>query len=106
MNIHIAEAKTNFVKLNKDEWESGWWLIEEHQAKNLVGGDIFFHKSRQQPSYYGGRIVGYRIEEEEAHKGMIVFRLKYDEACRNIKTEKTGWFKAIKIIDPVTAGAE
>jgi len=106
MNIHIVEAKNNFIKVSNNEWESGWWKLEESQAQKLVGGDIFFHKTRQEPSYYGGRILGYRIEEDETHKGMIVFKLRHDKACRDIKTEKTGWFKAIKITGEDTEETE
>ena len=99
MNIHIVEIKNNFVKLSSDEWESGWWPLEESKAQKLIGGDIFFHKTRMEPSYYGGRILGYRVEEGEDNRGMIIFKLKYSKACRNIRTERTGWSKAIKITD-------
>jgi len=97
MNIHIVEIKHNFVKLSNDEYESGWWQVDETKAQKLVGGDIYFHKTRGEPSYYGGRILDYRVDEEEIHRGMIIFKLKYSKDCRNIRTEKTGWAKAIKI---------
>jgi hypothetical protein len=99
MNIHIVEIKNNFVKLSDEEWESGWWQLDESKAQKLVGGDIYFHKTRQEPSFYGGRILGYRVAEEEANRGRIIFKLRYNKACRNIRTEKTGWSKAIKIIE-------
>ena len=97
MNIHIVEIKNNFVRLSNDEWESGWWQLEESKAQKLVGGGIYFHKTRSEPSFYGGRILGYRVEEGQEHRGMIIFKLKYDQECRNIKTEKTGWSKTMKI---------
>jgi hypothetical protein len=97
MNIHIVEIKNNFVKLSNDEWESGWWQLEESKAQKLVGGDIYFHKTRQEPSFYGGKILSYRVEQDEEYRGRIIFKLKYSQACRNIRTGKTGWSKAIKI---------
>jgi len=98
MNIHIVGVKHPFVKLNNNEWESGSLPLEESKAQQLVGGDIFFHKTRTEPSYYGGRILDYRVDEEEENRGRIIFKLKYLKECRNVKTEKTGWSKAIKII--------
>jgi hypothetical protein len=98
MNIHLIEQLNNFVKLQDDTWESGWWNIDESKVKKLIGGDIYFHKKQQEPSFYGGTITGYRIEQEGQYEGKIVFRLEYNAACRNVKTDKTGWSKKMKII--------
>lgn len=99
MNIHIVEAKNNFVKLSNDEYESGCLQLDEVKAKKLVGGDIFFHKTRGEPSFYGGKILDYRVDDSNSHRGMIIFKLKYCGSSRNVRTEKTGWSKAIKITD-------
>lgn len=99
MNIHIVEVKNSFVKLSNDEYESGCSQLDEAKAEKLVGGDIYFHKTRSEPSFYGGRIINYRLETGEAQKGMIVFILRYNKGCRNIRTDKNGWSKSIKITD-------
>lgn len=100
MNIHIvAELKNNFFKLNDTEWESGWWQLDESKARELIGGKIYFHKKRQEPSFYGGKILGYRVDQGEQHRGRIIFKLQYSHACRNIRTDKSGWSKELKIID-------
>ena len=65
MNIHLVEPLNHFVKLQDNVWESGWWQLDEGQAKKLVGGEIYFHKKRQEPSFYGGTILGYRVHRRE-----------------------------------------
>jgi hypothetical protein len=99
MNIHLIENLNNFVKLQDNIWESGWWNIDEDKAKKLVGGEIYFHKKQQEPSFYGGTITGYRIEQDGQYQGRIIFTLRHSKACRNVKTDKHGWSKKMKIID-------
>ncbi len=102
MNIHLVEPLNNFVKLQENVWESGSWGLDEGQAKELVGGEIYFHKKRQEPSFYGGTILGYRVHQDGEYQGRIVFQLRHSQACRNVRTDKSGWVKDIKIvqIDP------
>jgi len=99
MNIHLIEKFNNFVKLQDNTWESGWWSIDESKAKKLVGGEIYFHKKQLEPSFYGGTITGYRIEQDGQYEGKIIFKLQYSETGRNVKTDKHGWSKKMKIID-------
>jgi len=49
MNIHMVEPLNNFVKLPDNSWESGWWTIDESKARELVGGEIYFHKKKGSP---------------------------------------------------------
>jgi hypothetical protein len=99
MNIQIVEQKNNFVKLHDNVWESGWWQLDESKAQKLIGGEIYFHKKRQEPSFYGGTVLGYRVEQEEPYRGRIVFKLQYRHTCRDIRTDKVGWSKEMKIIE-------
>ena len=94
----MVEPLNNFVKLPDSKWESGWWNIEESKAKKLVGGEIYFHKKQQEPSFFGGSITGYRIDQDAQYQGKIIFTLQYNAACRNVKTDKHGWSKKMKII--------
>jgi len=52
MNIHVIEQLNNFVKLPDNKWESGWWSLDENKAQKLVGGVIYFHKKRNEPSFW------------------------------------------------------
>lgn len=99
MNIHLIETSNNFVKLSDGKWESGRWDIDESKAKELIGGEIYFHKKKQEPSFFGGSIIGYRIDQDERYQGNIVFMLRYNTACRNVKTNTQGWSKKMKIIN-------
>lgn len=98
MNIHLIEKLNNFVKLQDNLWESGWWSLDEVKAKKLVGGEIYFHKQQQEPSFYGGTIIGYRIEQDGQYQGKIVFKLQHSEGCRNVKTDKNGWSRRMKLV--------
>ena len=98
MNVHIIEPVNNFVKLADDKWESGWWSIDENKAKKLIGGEIYFHKKRFEPSFFGGAITDYRIDQSSPYQGKIVFIFQYNVNCRNVSTDKRGWSKRIKII--------
>jgi hypothetical protein len=98
MKIHLIETANNFNKLREKIWECGWWKLEEDKAKKLIGGHIYFHKKRSEPSFYGGSIRGYRVKQEEPNQGKIIFEFEYHSACRGIKTDKTGWSIAKKIV--------
>lgn len=98
MNIHMVEPLNNFVKLPDSSWESGWWSIDESKAKELVGGEIYFHKKQGEPSFFGGTITGYRLDQDAQFQGKVAFTLNYNAACRNVRTDKNGWSKKMKII--------
>jgi len=98
LNIHLIEHSNNFAKLQDNVWESGWWNIDERRAQELVGGEIYFHKKRQEPSFYGGTILGYRVEADGQYQGRIIFKLQHSPSCRNVRTDKSGWSKEMKII--------
>jgi hypothetical protein len=100
MNIHLVEPSHNFKSLHDDTWESGWWKLNESKAQQLVGGEIYFHKKRQEPSFFGGTVLGYRVEQDGQHQGSIVFKLQHSQSCRNVRTDKSGWSKDMKIISP------
>ncbi len=108
MKIHVIEHLNNFTRLKDDLWECGWWKLSEEKARKLVGGKIYFHKSRVEPSFYGGTIRGYRIQNAGQHQGKIVFEFEYDAACRNARTDKYGWSMEMKIVmepDQASAGS-
>jgi hypothetical protein len=98
MGIHLVEPLNHFVKLKDNVWESGWWRLDESEAKKLIGSEIYFHKKRQEPSFYGGTILEYRVSHDGEYPGRIIFTLRHSLSCRNVRTDKTGWTKDVKII--------
>jgi len=98
MKIHVVEKMNNFRKLKDNLWESSGWKLDEGKAKKLIGGEIYFHKEREEPSFYGGTIKGCRVEQEGLNQGRIIFEFQYHQECRNIRTDRTGWSMKMKII--------
>ena len=98
MKIHLTLSSNNFKKLKDNMWECGWWQVAEKQAQELIGHEIYFHKKRSEPSFYGGTIKGYRVDEEGQCRGKTIFMFEYGKECRNITTDRTGWSKEMKII--------
>jgi len=104
VNIHLIENVNNFARLKDNAWESGWWVLDESKALKLVGGEIYFHKKQREPSFYGGTITGYRVEQNGQYEGRIVFAFEHTQSCRNVKTDKHGWSKKMKLIGLTESG--
>lgn len=98
MKIHLIENANNFNKLREKIWECGWWKVDEGEARKLIGGHIYFHKKRAEPSFYGGTIRGYRVEPDAPNQGRIIFEFEYQSGCRGVKTDKLGWSVTKKIV--------
>ena len=107
--IHLVERTDNVRKTdrNKNEWETGWWAVPEENAKKLIGSVLYLHRSKLQPSHFGGEILSYRIEEAGPEAGRVVFTLRADADCKGVKTDGKGWSKDQKIFwdAPVSAQA-
>lgn len=88
--IHIVEKQDRFIRIKEGEYESGFWPIADKIPDKLVGGLILFHQERNSPSYFGGRILSYRMQEGGENDARIIFRFRYEDKCRGIPTEG-GW---------------
>lgn len=84
--IHfICRGRLNLKTTAFPEFESGFWDISEEDAARLVGGMIYLHESKPEPSYFGGTITAYRVEEiAEAHAQRIVFTVVSQQEGRGI----------------------
>ena len=76
--IHLIERTDNVRKVDKDknEWESGFWPVSEEVAKTLIGGALYLHRGKQQPSHFGGEILSYRVEQSGPEAPCVVFTLR------------------------------
>jgi len=64
-----------------------------------MGADIYFHKKQKEPSFYGGKIISYRIyNENDKHKGRIIFRFEYARDHRGVLAGAGGWSNEMKIV--------
>jgi hypothetical protein len=98
--IHLIE-KRGYIKKLKDrerEYESGWWVVSEETAQSLIGGLIFFHEAKTKPSFFGGTILGFRIETEGEYQDRIIVRFESSLECKNVKAGAEGWAQAMKIV--------
>ena len=86
-------------KLEGRIFESGLWAVTAQTAQSLLEGDIYFHKRQKEPSFFGGKILGYRIHgEEDEYQGRIIFRFEYSAGHRNVSAGSGGWSNEKKIV--------
>ena len=96
--IHLIEKNDRIRPVNTFH-ESGYWILPQETAQALVGGDIYFHKKRNEPSFYGGKITGWRIHEDnDQFKNRIIFIFEFSQAHKNVLAEKGGWSYDRKIV--------
>ncbi len=100
MNIHLIEKKglLKMINIKEERYESGFWRMSEDIARNLIKGNIYFHKRQTEPSFLGGVILSYRIHNEEGeYFGRIVFTFQAMIGHKNVKTGREGWRREMKI---------
>lgn len=97
--IHFLERSEKVRKMDpmKNEWESGFWEVTEENAQKLVGATLYLHRTKHQPSHFGGRILSYRIEKG-ASSPRVVFTVRAAVDCKDVKTPPRGWAKDHKIL--------
>ncbi len=97
--IHLIERLRNFQRIEGNIYESGLWDVQPKRADELVGGDIYFHLKQKEPAYFGGKILGYRSHDEnDAHRGRLIFRFEYSRAHKGVLAGAGGWSYEKKII--------
>jgi hypothetical protein len=100
--IHFVERIGNTWKVkgasHPHEYESGYWVVADETARRLVGGDLYLHDGQNDPSRFGGVIVGYRIEPAGELAGRVIFRFQATAAHRGLKTPRQGWGNEKKIV--------
>ena len=80
-------ARAHFIgKLNENlrlvdkatqRYTSGVWDVSEKTAQQLVGGYIFLHKTKAQPSFFGGIVHSFRVVSTDfAHAERIEFEVE------------------------------
>lgn len=86
------------VRAGSNFFRSGCWALPEDKARALIGGNIFFHEKQTAPSFYGGVITDVEKIKNGDWQGRIIFTFRFDQACRGVKTTKTGWSQEMKIV--------
>jgi len=97
--IHLIERSGRIQKIEGSVHESGFWDVTLQTAQELVGGEIYFHKKQKEPSFFGGKIVGYRIHDgDDEYHGRIIFRFESSREHRNVSAGAGGWSYEKKIV--------
>lgn len=101
--IHFIERGAHFKPVGGSVYESWCWNIPPNTAQALVGGDIYFHKHQKEPSYYGGKILDYRVHDSDEGaypdcRGRVIFTFEYSREHRNVLAGGGGWSYEKKIV--------
>jgi hypothetical protein len=89
--VHFVERRNNVRPLPDapGEWESGYWVIAEETAQRLVGGNLYLHSGQNEPSHFGGKILGFRVHRDPGSPeidGRLVFRIKATREHKDVET--------------------
>ncbi len=99
--LHLVERKNNVRKLPDapGEWETGYWVVAEDTAQRLVGGDLYLHSGQNEPSHFGGRILGWRAHRDGSElDGRLVFRIRASVDYKGVVTGREGWGNEKKVV--------
>jgi len=96
--VHLIERDNRLTRIDGPVWESGFWVISESNAKKLIGGSILFHKKQNEPSFFGGIILKYRIQYDGKYAERVIFTFEYQADHRNFLAERGGWSQEKKIV--------
>jgi hypothetical protein len=97
--IHLIEHLGLMHRVDGNIFDSGYWKITPQQAEELIGCDIYFHKKQKELSFFGGKILGYRIfDKDDELKGRIIFRFEYLRSHKGVSAGDGGWSYEKKII--------
>lgn len=97
--IHLIERLGKIRKIEGRLHESGLWDVTPQTADELVGGDIYFHKKQKELSFFGGKILSYRIhEEDDEYRGRVIFNFESSSDHKNFSSGEGGWSNEKKIV--------
>lgn len=98
----ICKGRLGIAKAQgKDEYTTASWAITDAEANQLVGGRIYLHETKGQPSFFGGvvkewfhsqRTIGVREEG-------VTFLIVADKEAKGVawrgKDHVMAWFSAV-----------
>jgi hypothetical protein len=99
-HIHLVERMPNVTKIDREKnvWESKYWLVDEETAQKLIGGQLYLHSGKQQPSHFGGEILSYRVHDSGEKAGHVIFAVRANADCKGVKAVRTGWKNDSRIV--------
>ena len=104
-DLHLVERlrKLERISKNPDIYESGDWAIPEPRGHLYVGGNLYLHESQESPSYYGGKIIGFRMQPAgHENAGRMVLQFAALPSAKDVRTTKEGWGNEQKSVPPIS----
>jgi hypothetical protein len=98
-NIHfICRGQLGVRVLDKasHSYTSSAWLLRPDEAGSIVGGSVYFHETKSQPSYFGGTVQSVEVidplegDEKEPGRQRYVITLKATKDAKGVKWDKRG----------------
>jgi len=98
-NIHfICRGQLGIQVRDKasHSYTSSAWLLKPEEAAALVGGTVFFHETKSQPSYFGGTVQSVDVpeplegDETEPGRNRYVLTLTSTREAKGVKWDKRG----------------
>jgi hypothetical protein len=79
-------------------YRSGHWALAETTAKTLIGGTIYLHEKKADPSFFGGIVTSVEMVGDGEHAGRIVFTFETGAAFKGIAAPSKCWVHEMQII--------
>jgi hypothetical protein len=75
---------------------SGYWDIPLEEAQSAIGGMIFLHERKREPSYFGGEILDARYyhHTKSPRPHRVVFTIRSLKSCRGQKWRGASYSRA------------
>jgi hypothetical protein len=99
--IHlICRNPAHLWAVEEPEYETGYWTLYEAEAEKLIGGNLYLHKKKREHSYFGGRILGYRVGlPTDPNPGGIIFSVLAEAEGKDVvwqgDTHPMAWMSGI-----------
>ncbi len=100
--IHVVEKDNDNDNLrcidpDRDEWETGNWVVGDSTADSLLGGMVYVHRGQNLPSHKGGEIIDvYHKARTDKKRKVILFRAL--PSGENVIAQKQGWGNERKLV--------
>lgn len=108
LNIHFLDKlrKMRPVERGGTTYESGDWTITPERAARLKGAMAYFHETKTTPSYFGGKILDFRvIPAGKRNAGKVVFVFERMQESIGVTTGRDQW-KLDQKLAPQLASAD
>lgn len=97
-SAHFKCVDSNGIKgLGDNQYSSEAWDIPIEDAEKLVGGNVYFHTTKNDKSYFGGVVTKYEVMEiDAAHTKRIKIYLNATKEAKeqawNGKDHGMAWY--------------